>query len=323
MTGTKAGKFLRGKIAALIAIIIVVGAIFTIANKSYISPKNIMSLMTSISLSGTLAVGLGCLLISGHVDLASGTEGCIAGIVVALLLGTGMPWPVALLLTVVFGCVMGLVHAFLVHVLGFMAFIATIGMSSVYKGLALVISNGANVSISNQAFYTIGSGSLGIFPLPFIIMTVLFIVYSLILKYTKFGRAVYLCGGNVNAARLAGVSPKRVSTILFVNCGAISALAGAIFAARVHMGGPNNVWGAEMDGIAAAVLGGVSFMGGSGNLGGAFVGLILINAFNNGLNAIGLQAYWQTAAQGVILIAALLVDYFGERGRVRALKAAS
>jgi ribose transport system permease protein len=279
--------------------------------------------MISISLSGTLAVGLGCLLIAGHVDLASGTEGAIAGVVIALLIGTGMPWPMALILTVIFGCVMGLVNAFLVNVLGFMAFIATIGMSSAYTGFALLISNGGAISIKNQSFYKLGSISVGVIPLPFVIMLVLFVVYALILTRTKFGRYIYLCGGNVNAARLAGVQPKKISTILFINCSAISALAGAVNAARMHSGNPTSVTGKEMDAIAAVVLGGVSFMGGSGGIGGALVGLILINGFNNGLNAIGLQTYWQTAAQGVILVAALLVDYFGERGRVRALKAAS
>jgi ribose transport system permease protein len=314
-------RFARGKTASLVYITCAILLVFYILNRSYLSGNNLIGIMVDISLSGTLAVGIVGLLIAGHVDLAAGTEGCIAGVVVALLMGAGMAWLPALLVTLALGCVMGLINAFFVNVMGFMAFIVTIAMSSVYKGLALVLANGANVSISNQSFYALGSSSLWVFPLPFIVMIALFVIYSVVLQRTKFGRSVYLCGGNRNAARLAGIDLKRVSTILFVNCGAISSLAGVIFASRIHMGSPNSVGGTEMKSIAASVLGGVSFMGGSGGLGGALVGLILINCFNNGLQAAGLQAYWQTAALGLILVVALLVDYFSEQARLRSLKA--
>jgi ribose transport system permease protein len=310
-------KIARGKAFTLLALTVVTVAGFSAANGNYLSLGNFSGIMTSMSLAGTFSVGLVCLLIAGHVDLASGAEGCMAGVVVALLLQSGVPWPLALTLTVSFGGLMGLINAFLVNVLGFMAFIATIGMSSVWKGLALVISDGASVSVpeaGNEGFYRLGM-SIGIFPIPFIIMAVLFVVYGLMLKFTKFGRNLYLLGGNATAARLAGISPKKVSTILFVNCGAISALGGALFTARMHMGSPNAVWGTEMNSIASAVLGGVSFMGGSGDMGGAFIGLALINLFNNGLNAVGLEQYWQIAAQGSILLAALTLDWFGMKRR--------
>ncbi|MDR0813391.1 MAG: ABC transporter permease [Oscillospiraceae bacterium] len=325
MTAQKTSKFFRSKSFALIAIIIVMIIAFTLGNKNYISAGNISGFMTNISTAGLLAVGMVCLLISGNVDLAAGTEACMAGIFVATILGSGMPWPVALIITILFGAAMGLFNAFLVNVLGFMGFIATIGMSSVYKGLALVVSNGINVSISNQGFYPLGAYSIQMgkfaLPLPFIYTVVLFVIYGLILKYTKFGRSIYLIGGNRNAARLAGVSIKKVSTILYINCGAIAAFCGAVSTAKMNSAGPQAISGTEMDSIAGAVLGGVSFMGGSGGLGGAFIGLFLISAFKNGLTAISLPTYWQTVAQGGILLIALVVDYFGERSRVSALKA--
>ena len=322
MTNVK--RILRSKLTALVKIIVVVSIFFTILNRHFISLGNLAGIMTAVSLAGIFAVGIVPLLISGHVDLASGAEGCIAGVFIALIMAQGIPWPLAIVITLVFGGCMGLFNAFLVNKLGFMAFIATIGMSSVYKGLALTITGGANVSIlekGNEGFYALGK-SIGIFPVTFLVMLALMIIYSVILKFTKFGRSIYLCGGNSAAARLTGVNPKKVSTILFINCGAICALGGALFSARMHMGIPNSVYGTEMDSIAAAVLGGVSFMGGSGGLGGAFIGLVLVNLFNSGITAIGLPAYWQIVAQGAILVAALLVDYFGEKSRLRALKAA-
>jgi len=315
---------LFGKQMALVLIIIVVSIFFTILNKNFLSLGNIAGIMTAVSLAGIFAVGIVPLLIAGHVDLAAGSEGCIAGVFIALIIARSVSWPAAIVITILFGCVMGLLNAFLVNKVGFMAFIATIGMSSVYKGVALTITNGANISIvesGNEGFYALGK-SIGIFPIAFIIMVALMIIYSLILKFTKFGRSVYMCGGNAAAARLSGINPKKVSTILFINCGAICALGGSLFSARMHMGIPNAVYGTEMDSISAAVLGGVSFMGGSGGLGGALIGLILVNTFNSGITAIGLPAYWQIVAQGVILLVALLVDYMGEKSRLKALKAA-
>jgi ribose/xylose/arabinose/galactoside ABC-type transport system permease subunit len=314
------GKILNFKGLALPIVAVVVIVFFQILNHNYLNAQNVAGIMTTISISGILAVGISCLLISGAVDLAAGAEACFAGVIVAVLLRAGLPWPLAFILTLLSGALFGVVNAFLSNVLYIMPFIATIGMSSVYKGLALWLANSENVAISNAKFYALSSWNVGIIPGSFIMMAVLFVIYGCILSRTKFGRYIYICGGNRQAARLAGISLKKVSTILFINCGVLSAFGGAIMSSRNHLGQPTAIIGTEMAAIAAAVLGGVSFMGGAGNMGGCFIGLILINAFNNGLNFVGLQAYWQIVAQGALLLIALMADYFNEKARTASLK---
>lgn len=263
------------------------------------------------------------LLICGEVDLATGSEAAIGGIIVVMLIQAGVPWPISLLLVVISGIVMGLINAFLSNVLKIMAFIATIGMTSVYQGIARVLTNSQNIPIDqvHANYYTVGSGVLfGIFPIPFVIMAVLMIVYGLILYYTNFGRNIYMCGGNRAAARLCGINREKITTILFMNNSAIAALAGAIVAARMHNASPIAAESGALDAITASVLGGVSFAGGVGNMGGCFIGVVLLTVFNAGLTSSGLHAYWQIVVQGLLLIAALCVDFFNERSRLKALE---
>ncbi len=312
----------KGFTLIIVMAVIIVG--FWLINKNYLSDDNIRNILNAASLTGTIAIGMGCLLLSGQIDLSSGATGMMGGVIIAFLLQTGMPWFPALIITLLFGCVIGLINAFFVNVLNFMSFISSLAMMTALQGLGLVFTNAQNIAVSNQNFWALGSTNvLGIIPMPFFIMLVLYIVYGFILTSTKFGRRVYMCGGNRNAARLAGIDPKKTHLVLFINNSAIACLAGSMMTARMHMASPNAVLGSELSAITAAVLGGISFMGGGGGMGGAFIGLMLLNTFTNGLVVIGLGSYWQIIAQGILLIAALTLDFFRERGRIRALKASA
>ncbi len=315
-------QFVKSKGFSLAVITIVLIVIFQIMNSNYLSGDNLRSIMNACSLSGTITVGMACLLMSGTIDLSSGAIGCLSGVLVAVMIKTGMAWPLAVLLTILFGISAGWFNAFLANILNFMPFIATIGMASVWQGVALVITGSQNITINNHVFWELGTATLWVFPLPFLIMIVLMAVYGFMIARTRFGRRIMLCGGNKNAARLAGINPKRMTTVMFINNGAIAALAGTVLAARMHNGSPTSVLGSEMDGITAAIIGGVSFMGGgSSGMGAVFLGLAMLNIFKNGLTVIRLPAYWQIISQGVLLILALLLDYLREQRRVRALKA--
>ncbi len=298
--------------------------VFYLINNAYLSADNIRTILTSASLSGTIAVGMGLLIISGQIDLSTGATGMMGGLLAAILLQIGMPWPLALLSTVLFGCLIGLFISFFVCALNFISFITTLAFTTVLTGIGLVITNAENFTIDNQGFWALGTINVfGIIPLPFFIMLLLYIIYGLILRYTKFGRSIYMCGGNAGAARLAGINPRKVHTILFVNNSAIACLAGSLLASRMHQASPSGVIGTELTAITSSVLGGVSFMGGSGTMGGAFIGLMLLNVFTNGLVIAGLSSYWRIVAQGVLLIAALILDFYREEARLRALRAST
>jgi ribose transport system permease protein len=315
-------KFVGGKEFTLFAVMAVLWVLFSVINGNFASLDNVRNIFNSAFVVGTFAIGMSCLLIIGQLDLSSGNTGMMAGVLIALMIQAGIPWVPALAIVLLFGAVTGFINAFFVNVLGFTAFISTLGVSTVYGGLALVFTNAQNVPIGNQAFQSLGSINVfGVFPLPFFIMGVLLAAYGVILSNTRFGRRMYMVGGNRNAARLAGIDPKKVTLILFVNNGVISSLVGALMTARMHMGSPLALAGSDLDAITAAVLGGVSFIGGSGNMFGVFLGIMLLSSFTNGLVVVGLDSYYRIVAKGILLVAALTLDYYREKARRKSLLA--
>jgi ribose transport system permease protein len=310
-------RFRQSKLSVIILVTILVVIFFGLTTNGFLSGNNLRSIMISMCLPGMIAVGISMLLICGEIDLAAGYEACIGGIVCALLIQAGVSWPVALLLTIVAGCIMGGVLAILVNKVGLFGFISSMAMISVYNGLSMILTKAQNISIDTKhaAFFKLGAGTVWIFPVPFIIMIVMMVVYGLILYKTQFGRSIYMTGGNRAAARLCGVNRKKITSILYINNAAISAFAGAIVAARMHNASPTACTGGSIDAITAAVLGGVAFRGGAGNMGACFVGIALLTFFNSGLTASGLQSYWQIVVQGLLLVAALIIDYFNDKAR--------
>jgi ribose transport system permease protein len=314
-------RIVSHKSVPLVGVSALVILFFYFINRNFLGQDCIRGILNAMSLSGTIGVGIACLLIGGGVDLSAGTVACFGGVVCAMLIQAGVPWVPAVVLAVLFGGLAGAVNAFFINVLGFASFIVTIGMASVYGGIINIITNVQNLPVNNASFWKIGTITVfKYFPMPFIIMLALMVIYSVILGFTGFGRSCYICGGNPFAARLSGLNPKKTTTILYINCGALSALAGVVLSARMHSASPTAASGSALDAITAAVLGGVSFMGGSGGMGGCLIGLLLLNSFKSGLTIVNLKSYWQIVAQGVLLVIALCVDFLNERARLKALK---
>jgi ribose transport system permease protein len=307
----------------LLIVVVMIVVFFRILKKEYWTYDNIRGIMYAMSLCGTITCGMACLMMSGSIDLASGAEGMMGGLVVAMLMRAGLPWPAAMPLCLIMGGCFGLINSFLANVMNFMPFIATIAMASVWQGIGAIITGNTTVMITDQSFWAIGAANLWIFPLPFVIMVVLLAIYGWIISSTKFGRQLLLCGGNRNAARLAGINYKKITTVMYVNNGVIASLGGMILASRMHNGAVGNVVGSEMDGMVAAIIGGVSFLGGgSSGMGVLFIGILMLTCFKSGLYIINLNAYWMVCANGALLIIALIVDYAREKARLRSLKAA-
>jgi len=292
---------------------------FWLINPNYLSNINITSIFYSVSVMGTLAVGISCLMISGKIDLSAGSTGMLAGILIAFLLQSGMPWVPAFLIALLFGAVTGVINAFFVNVLKIAPFISTLAVSTIYGGIALLTTNGANIPIWNKSFLSLETTNIWIFPLSFVIMILLMIIYGVILSYTGFGRRIYITGGNAYAGRLAGIKPERITSILFINNGVLASLVGVLFASRMHMSSYTSVVGSDLDAITAIILGGVAFTGGSGKMSCIFLGVMLITSFNNGLVVSGLNPYFQVVAKGLLLIFALILNYYRVKARNRSL----
>lgn len=312
-----------GNNLVLIGAIIVVFVLFTAINPNYLTWTNFVNLLVAASLVGIVAVGHTYLIIAGQNDLSPGSLCAFCGVAVALFLQWGLPIPVAILLSLGCGVLCGLFNAWMVNCIKLEAFIATLVTQTMVRGFAQLICDGRPVAISNQSFIKIGTARFLSIPVSVWITIIAFIVFGFILARTRFGRSIYAIGGSAEAARLAGLNPRRIVTISFIIIGVLTALGGVVFAARMNAGQPSANVNLEFDAITAVILGGVSFAGGVGSMFGTVLGVLLIQAFGTGLIMVNVPSFWQSVAKGASLLAALTFDYIRKERREKELIAAS
>jgi len=309
-------KIFRSKTFALLILLILVVAFFALQSEGRsLGLVNVRSILSQIVISALLAIGAAFLLIGGNMDLSSGAIGTLCGVVMAIMVKGDIPWSVAVITSLLLGGCIGVINAALINELNFQGFIATMAVASVCEGLTYVVSDARAISFENEALATIANGKFLDNTIPYAMVGVfaLFLIYGIILSRSKFGRQVYLVGGNRSAAYLSGINPRKMSYKLFVNNALLSALAGCLFSAQMRSGTMAGLNQSRMSGITAVMLGGVSFGGGSGGMAGAFVGLLILNAFSNGLTILGMNPYWKAFASGALLLAALTLDVFSSR----------
>lgn len=319
----KMKKVIGGDKLVLMAAIVAVFILFTSLNKNFMTMANIINLLVASSLVGLVAIGHTYLIIAGQNDLSPGSLAALSGVVAALLVSWGVPFLAAVLITIMVAAVVGVFNAWMVNKIKLEAFIATLVTQSIVRGFAYIICNGKPVAISDKTFITLGKLRILNVPLSVWIMITAIVIFGFILAKTKFGRSIYAIGGNKDAARLAGLNPERIVLICYVMMGILCALGGVVFAGRMNSGQPAACVNLEFDAITAVILGGVSFAGGVGTMGGTVLGIILIQAFNMGLTMVNVPSFWQYVARGGLLLFALTSDYIRKRNRDKALLAAS
>lgn len=319
----KKGLPIGGDKLVLLAAIVVVFIIFTIINKNFFTWTNIVNILVAASLIGMVAIGHTYLIIAAQNDLSPGSLAACCGVTMALLLSAKVPLVLALILTMGLGALVGLFNAWMVNQIKLEAFIATLVTQSVIRGVAYIICEGRPVAISNKAMIEFGKMRFLTIPMSVWIMVIAMIVFGFILAKTRFGRSVYAIGGSAEAARLAGLNPKRIVTLCFVLIGVLTAVGGVVYASRMNAGQPSANINLEFDAITAVILGGVSFTGGVGNMAGTALGVFLIQAFNSGLNMVGISQFWQYVARGALLLFALTTDYIRKERKNKALLEAS
>jgi len=310
---------LKSKTISLIILLVIMIVVFEIVSGGgVLKPLNIRNILQSITIVSLLTIGAGTLMISGEIDLSLGGIGTLCAVLAAQFLNMGLPWPVAFIVPIIIGGLVGMFNAFLVNELHFQSFIATLATASITQGAGFLISGGMGITINNPVFRFLGTQRIADFvPWSLLISLAALIIYGYILHRTRFGRGVYLIGGNPKAARLAGIRPKRISYTLFINAGALAALAGILLASRLLVANTVGITSSQFAGLTAAILGGISFGGGTGGMGGAFIGILILNCFNNGMAVVNVPPYWQTVASGALLLVALTVDFMNIRRRNR------
>ena len=306
----------------LLVLLVIVFAIASAPNKSvleigsslFLKPKNLMNILNATPLSVFLTTGVALLMISGKLDFSTGANGTLCAMVVAYVLRAGVPLVPSIFIAIVVGVLVGFVNAVLVNELRMAAFIATLATSYVATGLVYMLANKKTIDILNPVLRNYGKYMIWDYiPVSMLFAFGFMIIAGVILHKTKFGRQIYIVGSNPQAAMLSGINPRRMSYSLFMICGLFSSFAGITFAARQQSANMLGITQARYQGITAAVLGGIAFGGGTGGMAGAFVGLLVLNTFSNGMMVIGFSPYWQNVANGLLLILALMLDFFQKK----------
>jgi len=312
-------RLIRGLIAQggpLLGLILL-GAVLTLLSDRFLTVANLSNVAQQIAVIAIVALGSTFVIISGGIDLSVGSVLALTAAVFAIAFqNLGLPLPVAVVLGLASGTVLGTANGLLITAGRLPPFIATLAMLSTARGLTLVITEGRPLSSFPDEFRLLTSARLfGEVPVSVILMLALFLVGSLVIRHTVFGRATYAIGGNEEVARLSGVRVARTKVAIYALGGTLAAVGGLVLTSRLNSAQPIAAQGLELDVIAAVVIGGASLSGGQGSLVGTLLGALIIGVLRNGLNLLNVSSFWQQVAVGVVIALAVMTDTLRRRRR--------
>ena len=312
------------KARTFIALLLVI-AFFSVMVPNFLTASNLLIMTQHVAITGLLAIGMTLVILTGGIDLSVGAVAGICGMVAGALLTNGLPlWngdilffnvPEVILCVAIFGVLVGLVNGAVITRFGVAPFICTLGMMYVARGSALLFNDGSTYpnlngmeALGNTGFATLGSGTLlGVYLPIWLMIGFLVLGYWLPTK-TPLGRYIYAIGGNLEAARLSGINVERTKLAVFAINGLMVAIAGLILSSRLGAGSPSAGNIAELDAIAACVIGGTSLAGGIGSVAGAVMGAFIMSALDNGMSMMDVATFWQYIVKGAILLLAVWMD---------------
>jgi len=273
----------------------------------FLTANNLTNILRQSTINGIIAVGMTLVIFTRGIDLSVGSVLGLSVVITADALQSGWPVFLAILIGLAVGSGIGLVSGLLVTQIKIPPFIATLGVMTFGRGLALAYTDGKPITGLPASFRILGNGYLGPIPMPIVIAFIVFITAHIALTRMKFGEYIYAIGNNETAARLSGIPVKQYITSTYALSGLLSALAGFILVGRIDSAQPIAGAGFEFDAIAAVVVGGTSFEGGEGSLLGTLLGVLIIAVINNGLNLLNVPSFYQEVVKGVVIVLALLI----------------
>jgi ribose transport system permease protein len=305
-----------GVFVALVILII----IMSFASPYFLKPENVFNVMRGMSTIGIMAIGMTMVIVSGGIDLSVGSVAAVSAMVTARQMTHGgwSPW-IAFAAGLIVGLLCGGFNGLVITRLRVPPFIATLGMYSIARGLTFAASWGlqgsvaSNIPMRNPQVNFLGAGYIGAVPFPVIEMVILVIIFTLFLSQTVLGRQIYALGSNEQAARLSGVQINHVRMFVYTITGGFAALAGIMSAGLLSTAATNLGTGAELDVIAAAVIGGASLAGGEGTILGAIIGAAIMAVIRNAFVLLKMPIYMQNITIGAVIILAVALDQLRKR----------
>ena len=300
-----------GSLFALVGLVVVI----SLMSKEFCTLSNFLSLLRQSSINGLIAFGMTLVCLTGGIDLSVGSTLALTTAIAAKLIQGGTLSPLAMLIALALGILLGMVTGVIITKGRIQPFIAALITMTVYRGLTMIFSGGKPISglnkgteFSNWFLTFVGKGTILGIPTPVWILAISFLLVYFLLNNTTLGRKIYSTGSNEKAAKLAGINVTKTKIIVYAISGFFSALAGLILMSRLGSAQPTLGSGYELDAIAAGALGGISLSGGRGKVSGTLIGILIIAVLNNGLNIIGLSSYYQQVVKGIVILIAVLSD---------------
>lgn len=317
-------RLLHARESGVFAALVLLFLLGTVLSPTFAQSGNLLSVGQQIAQLGIMAVGVTFVILNGEIDLSVGSTYALSAISTGMLISDGWSWTAAMLVGLAVGVLAGLFNGLAVVLLGVPSFIVTLGTLSVFRGIALLISDGAPISLDSSQpgvaeFNLLGQGQLfGLIPMQFVFFAVIAAIGVLLLARSRFGFNTYAVGGNQEAARLVGVNVKRVKLTAFVLSGFTAGLAGVLGLSFLSYVQGVTGQGLELTVISAVIIGGAALFGGSGTMWGTIIGVAFIGLLQNILNIKGISSFWQTVVTGLVIVAAVAADTWQRKRKTRA-----
>ncbi len=310
-------RLARNQLAALLFILFGMVMVLSLLTRTFLTANNIFNVLRAFSWIAIASFGQSIVIISGGIDLSSGSNMAFSGIITGMLLNSGYSITFSVILGLAVTLLVGFFNGIMVSKAKLPPFIATLGTMSIIRGFCYGMTEGWPIRSLPRGFLALGQTDIHFFlwriPLPAILMVIFAILCFILLDRTKLGYHTYAVGGNEYAAGLAGINTGRVKNIAFTLSGLLAGIGGILMTARLGVAAPTAAQGYELDIIAAAVIGGISLTGGEGNVWGALIGAAIMQILRNALVLLGFPAYWQPAAIGAVIIGAVMIDMYRKR----------
>jgi len=317
-------KFTLTNTLILFIMLVVLMIFFSLTSRSFLTYLNISTMLANLSFIGVTASALTLVLITGGLDISIGGTIGLVSCLVAWLYQGGMNAGYAMLIGLAAGMVVGALNGVLVTAVGLNPIITTLGTMGITRGLAFVITDGRSILIFEKTLGLLGRGGIKLFqsgdtlitfPIPVVLLIIVYAVYWFLMEKTKFGRQIYAIGANTRASYLSGVRTKRTTFIAYLLSGSMAAIGGLILTSLTAVGMPQHGMGQELNVIAAVILGGTMLGGGRGKILGTLLGVLIISVLYNGLVMLNVYFYFVSIAQGAVLIA-VVAAYEARKRRV-------
>jgi ribose transport system permease protein len=307
-------RFLHSRELGVFIALIVICIIMSFANQFFLKPQNIFNILRSMSTIGIMAIGMTMVIITGGIDLSVGSLLGVCSMLTARLILIGLPPFLCLAMGILFGLMLGIFNGVIITKVRVTAFVVTLGMLSMARGLTFLLSTGiegtvsSNIPMPHEGVNFLGAGYIGPIPFPVIELLILVVIFSLFLRHTVLGRQIYATGSNIKAAELSGIDVDWVRIFTYALTGGLCALAGIMTAGLLGTAATNYGMGEELNVIAAVVIGGASLMGGEGTIKGAMIGAAIMAVIRNAFVLLKLPIYMQTLTIGAVIILAVATD---------------